>query len=331
MNAQHTTSIPRVAIVGAGHVGSTTAYALLISGVAAEIVLVDRDRKRAEAHVEDLRDAVIFSHTTHLFAGDLSDCRTADITIVTASAPQASTRSRLDHLHDSAVILRQILDGIGALNPTGILLIASNPVDVLTYAAYRWSELPPGRVIGSGTSLDTSRFRRRLGALYGVSPETVHAYIIGEHGDSQVPILSSAQIAGMSVENLCREHGLPYDADVLRSIANETRTAGYEIVSGKGASYFGIGAALARIVNAVLRDERGVFCVSSRVPDALGLGDVALSLPSLIGREGILRVMPIQANAAEREALEASAALLKEHIATLDRPQALHVVTTASA
>ncbi len=310
--------VARVAIVGAGKVGSTTAYALLISGIAADIVLIDKNRRLAEAQVDDLRDAVLFSHATRVIAGELSDCRNADVTIITAGVQQGESRSRLDNLKDGAAILKEILAEIAPANPSGILLIASNPVDVLTYASWKWSGLPRGRVIGSGTTLDTSRFRRRLGALYGVSPDNVHASIIGEHGDSQVPLLSSARIAGMALEDGLRQLNFRYDPSVLRSIADETRTAGHEIIDGKGATYFGIGAALARIVNTILRDERAVLCVSTVVPAAMGLGEVSLSLPTLVGREGVLRVMPIQANDVERKALKASADVLRQNVAMLD-------------
>ena len=187
----------RVAIVGTGFVGSTTAYALLMTGAAAEIVLVDRDRRRAEGHAHDLRDAAVFSYRAGVFAGDFADCCSADVTIITAGVSQAGLKSRLDGLKETAEILRGLVLDASRHNPFGILLIASNPVDVLTYAAWKWSGLPASRVIGSGTSLDTARFRRRLAERYGVASDNVHAYIIGEHGDSQLPVLSSARIAGV--------------------------------------------------------------------------------------------------------------------------------------
>src|SRR3984893_921746 len=194
--------IPRIAIVGAGFVGSTTAYALLISGIAAEIVLIDKDRRRAEGHVQDLRDAELFSHKTRVFAGDLADCCSADVTIITAGVSQTDSKSRLDGLRETAAILKGLVQDVSTHNPQGILLIASNPVDVLTYAAWKWSGLPASRVVGSGTTLDTSRFRRRLAERYGVASDNVHAYIIGEHGDSQVSVISSARIAGVPLADL---------------------------------------------------------------------------------------------------------------------------------
>ena len=309
--------IPRVAIVGTGFVGSTTAYALLLSKTPAEIVLINRDKRRADGHVQDLRDAEVFSHTTRVVAGHFDDCCSADVIIITVGVSQSGQRSRLESLNETAAILKNLVLKIARCNPHGILLIASNPVDVLTYAAWKWSGLPPNRVIGSGTSLDTSRFRRRLAEHYGVASDNVHAYVIGEHGESQVPVTSSARIAGMSLENFCRELGLPHDEDTLRKIANDTRATGLEIIRAKGATYYGIGTALARITGAILRDEHAVLTVSSLVPESMGLGEVSLSLPTIITRDGVARVVSIPLDASERHALEASAETLKQYIAAL--------------
>jgi L-lactate dehydrogenase len=315
-------SVPRVAIVGAGFVGATTAYALLMSGTVAEIVLIDQERKRTEGHVNDLKDAALFSPYAKVVAGDISDCHDADVAIITVGGSQSpNTKSRLDNLQESASIVKDVVEEIGYHKPR-MLLVASNPVDVLTYATWKWSGLPAGRVIGSGTSLDTSRFRRRLGELYNVAPENVHAYIVGEHGDSQVAVLSSARIAGIPLEDFCREEGLPCDDTTLKNIANETRTAGFEILQAKGATYYGIGAALVRIVRAILRDEHAVLTVSSLVPESLQLGEVALSLPAIVNRDGVARVLPTSLNPSERKALEASAEILKGCIAGMLGPEA---------
>jgi L-lactate dehydrogenase len=310
--------LPRIVIVGTGLVGSTTAYALLLSGMAAEIVVVGRDRQRTEGHVSDLRDATVFSHRTRISAGEFSDCCSADITILTVGVSQSGSQSRLEGLKETAAILKDLVRNISRQSPRGILLIASNPVDVMTYAAWKWSGLPAHRVIGSGTSLDTARFRRRLAERYAVSTDNVHAYIIGEHGDSQFPVLSSAQIGGSSIERFCQQLGLPYDEETLSHIAYETRTAGIEIIRAKGATYYGISAALVRIVRAILRDERTIFTVSSLVPESLELGPVSLSLPTILHRGGIDRVLPIPLNASEEQALRNSAEALKKYIGSLD-------------
>jgi L-lactate dehydrogenase len=322
MRLNFATRAARVAIVGAGYVGATTAYALLLSGAAAEIVLIDRDHERAKGHVLDLKDAELFSHTAHVLAGEFSDCAIADVIILTAGVGHRPGAPRLEYLKENASIVKGIVEEISKHNPCGILLIASNPVDVLTFAACKWSGLPAHRVLGSGTTLDTSRFRMRLAEHCGISPNNVHAYIIGEHGDSQVPVLSSARIARLTLEEFCRELQLPCDEQTLRSIANCARTAASEIIKSKGATYYGIAAALVRIVEAILRNEQAVLTVSSVVPESMGLGDLALSLPTIVGREGIKRVLPVALNPSEDQALRASAQVLKSYIATLDEDPA---------
>jgi len=311
------TRTPRIAIVGTGFVGSTTAYALLLSKTPAEIVLINRDRRRADGHVQDLRDAEVLSHTTRIIAGRFDDCCSADVIIFAVGVSQSGQGSRLDSLNDTAAILKDLVRNVVRCNPHGILLIASNPVDVLTYAAWKWSGLPPNRVIGSGTSLDTSRLRRRLAEHYGVASDNVHAYVIGEHGESQVAVISSARIAGMPLGSFCREQDLPYDREALRKIVNDTRTSGLAIIRAKGATYYGIGTVLARIAVAILRDEHAVMTVSSLVPQSMKLGEVSLSLPTIITRNGLARVLTIPLDASERRSLETSAETLRRHIATL--------------
>jgi len=318
----------RVAVVGSGHVGSTTAYALLISGTAAEIVLIDRNEELAKGHVQDLKDAELFSHTTRVIAGDFADCASADVIIVTAGVGHRPGAPRLEYLQENASIMKRIVGEISKHKPCGVLLIASNPVDVLTYGAWRWSGLPVHRVLGSGTTLDTSRFRMILAEHCGMSPNNVHAYIIGEHGDSQVPVLSSARIAGMPLQDFCRELQLPFEEEALRGLAIRARTEAAEIIESKGATYYGIAAALVRIVDAILRDEHAVLTVSSLVPDSMTLGEVALSLPTIVGRDGIKRVLPIALSQHEDQALRASAGVLQRYIATLD---AVPAVTAPAA
>jgi L-lactate dehydrogenase len=311
--------IPRVVIVGTGFVGSTTAYALMLSGLAAEIVLVDRNFRRVEGHVNDLRDAEVFSHTTHVVAGDFSDCCSADLIIITAGVGQSGQKSRTDGLRETGAILHGLVTDVCRESPRGILLIASNPVDVLTYAAWKWSGLPAHRVIGSGTSLDTSRFRRRLAEYYGVASANVHAYVIGEHGDSQIPVLSSARVAGFPLEELANELRMAHAGGALARIADQTRTAGGDIVEAKGATYYGIGAALVRIVHAMLRDEHAILTVSSRVPESMRLGEVSLSLPSIIDRHGVARILAVALDHSERAALETSAKVVQGHIGALSQ------------
>ena len=297
----------RVVIIGTGQVGATTAYALLLSGVVSELVLIDRDRRHAEGHVEDLRDAALFARPTRVVAGEFGDCHDADVVVITAGVHQdPAMRSRLDDLKQSAAILHEVVDQITQAQPTGVMLIASNPVDVLTGLAWQWSGLPPSRVIGSGTALDTARLRWRLGQRYDVAPENVHAYVVGEHGDSQTAALSSARIAGIPIDEFCRDHDIEYDATVLAAIVDETRWAGLEIIRAKGATYYGIGSALARIVPAIVRDERAMFTVSTRVPPPMALGEMWLSVPAILGREGVVRVLSPSLNDDERQRLRDS-------------------------
>jgi L-lactate dehydrogenase len=311
--------MPSVAIVGPGLVGTTTAFALLMSGVAGEIVLIGRDQERAEGHVKDLRDASLYSQPTRIVAGDFSYCATADVIIVAVGVPQhKGTRSRLDDLKSSATMVKDVMVDIARQSPTGVVVIATNPVDVLTYAAWKWSGLPAGRVIGSGTILDSSRFRRRVGERYGIATENVHAYVVGEHGDSQVALLSSARIGGTPLQEFNYDHCSTYQEDELRRIADSARRGGEDIARAKGATNYGIGAALTRIATAILRDEHAVLTVSTVIPEPMGLGQVGLSVPAIIGREGVQRVLPIRLSDEENRALRRSARILKGHIATMD-------------
>ena len=291
----------------------------MMSGFAAEIVLIDRDPRRAEGHANDLRDAEVFSHTTRVFVGDFSDCCSADVTIITAGVSQSGQKSRTEGLRETGTILHDLVSDVCLQNPRGILLIASNPVDVLTYAAWKWSGLPAHQVIGSGTSLDTSRFRRRLAQHYGVASSNVHAYVIGEHGDSQIPVLSSARVGGFPLNELANKLGMPHAETSLKRIVDQTRTAGGHIIEAKGATYYGIAAALVRIIRAILRDEQAILTVSSCVPTSMHLGQVSLSLPSIIDRQGVARVLPVALNNSERVALEASAEAVKRGIGALSQ------------
>jgi L-lactate dehydrogenase len=309
---------PRVAIVGTGLVGATTAYSLLLSGLSAQIVLINRDKDRARAHVDDLRDAELFSHTSQIILGDFSACCDCDIVVMTVGVSQSSVQvSRLENLQEAAAIFRTVIPHVAARNPSAILLIASNPVDVLTYAAWKWSGFPVERVIGSGTSLDTSRLRRRLAEHYDVAPDNVHAYVVGEHGHSQVALLSSATIAGVPLAEFSRRREGPVSEAALAEIAESARTGGLDILRAKGATNYGIAAALVRIIRAILRDERAVLTVSSVVPRRMGLGELCLSLPTILDRRGINDVVAPTMASHENRALKRSAHILKQHIETV--------------
>jgi L-lactate dehydrogenase len=313
-----TSHATRVAIVGAGNVGSTFAYALLLSGLAAEIVLIDANRSRAEGEAMDLNHAVPFTHPTRLWAGDYADCAGASVTVIAAGANQRPGETRLDLVQKNAAIFREIVPAVTRHNPDGILLVATNPVDALTYASVKLSGLPKERVIGSGTILDTARFRYLLSRHFQVDARSVHAFIVGEHGDSEVPVWSLANIAGMQLDAFCAANGLPLDAAARRHIFEQTRDAAYQIIERKGATYYAVAAGLMRIVEAILRDQGTLLSVSSLIDDgAFGEGDVCLSLPTIVGRGGAERVLRLTLSPSEAEALNRSADVLRATIRQL--------------
>jgi L-lactate dehydrogenase len=267
----------RVAVVGAGNVGASFAYALLLSGLASEIVLIDQNRDRAEGEAMDLNHTVPFTHAARVWAGDYDDCTGAAVTVITAGSNQRPGETRLELVGRNAAIFRSLVPQVASANPDGIILVTTNPVDVLTHTALRVSGLPPERVIGSGTTLDTARFRYLISRHFGVDARSVHAYIIGEHGDSEVPVWSLANIAGMRLPEYCEANGVAMDDTTRRSLFDQTRDAAYEIIKRKGATYYAIGAGLVRIVEAILRNQRTVLTVSSLIDDYYGISKVAFS------------------------------------------------------
>jgi L-lactate dehydrogenase len=312
----------RVAVVGTGNVGSTFAYALLLSGLAAEIVLIDINRAKAEGEAMDLNHTEPFAHPTRIWAGDYPDCAGATVTIIAAGANQKPGETRLDLVKKNAAIFSSIIPQVAHHNPDGIILNATNPLDVLTYATLTLSGFPPQRVIGSGTILDTARFRYLLSEHFGVDSRSVHAYIIGEHGDSEVPVWSLATIAGMHLEEFAKATGMKYDTRDLDEIFRGTRDAAYEIIKRKGATYYAVAAGLMRIVEAVLRDQATVLSVSSLVTGYYGINDLCFSLPTVVDRSGVQRQLHLPLNEQEREGLGKSAAVLRKTIASLELPAA---------
>ena len=308
----------RVAVVGAGHVGATFAYALLLSGLASEIVLIDTNRAKAEGEAMDLNHTVPFTHPTRIWAGDYPDCAGAAVTVLAAGASQKPGETRLDLIKKNAAIWRLIVPEVVKHNPAGILLIATNPVDVLTYAAWKLSRLPASRVIGSGTVLDTARFRYLLSQHFGVDSRSIHAYIIGEHGDSEVPVWSLANIAGMRLPEFCQAQHVAYDAREMEEIFLQTRDAAYRIIDGKGATYYAVAAGLMRITQAILRNQSTVLSVSSLIHDYYGISDVCFSLPTVIDRGGVENVLRLDLSKEEIRKLRHSAQVLQTTIGRLD-------------
>jgi L-lactate dehydrogenase len=304
----------RVAVVGTGAVGSTFAFGLLLSGLASEIVLSDANARKAEGEAMDLLHAVPFARTARVWSGPVSECRGAAVTVIAAGAAQKPGETRLDLVQKNAVIFRELVPQVAEANPDGIILVATNPVDILAYLTYRIAGLPARRVIGSGTILDTARFRMLLAEHYGVDPRSVHAHIAGEHGDSEVPVWSSANIAGMPIADFAAAAGIGHDDDALREIFEGTRDAAYRIIERKGATYYAVAAGLVRIVQAILRDQRTVLSVSSLINDYYGIDDVYLSLPTVVGRRGVERTLPLGLSVEEASGLRRSATLLRETI-----------------
>jgi L-lactate dehydrogenase len=307
----------RVAIIGAGKVGATFAYGLLMSGVANDIVLIDSNRAKAEGEVMDLEHAQAFAPPTRIAVGEYGDCADASVIVVTAGGGRQPGDSRLDLLKKNHDLLAEIIASIVRHNPRGVILIATNPVDVLTYAALQLSGLPAERVIGSGTILDTARFRTLLSQHFAVDTHSVHAHIIGEHGDSEVPVWSQANIAGINLAEFCKNRGVPDAAAALQDIFVRTRDAGAAVIQRKGATYYGIAASLVQIVAAIVRDQNTVLSVSSLVRDYYGINDVCLSLPTVLNRSGVKEVLPLRLSDDDIGKLRHSAEVLRTSIAAL--------------
>lgn len=305
----------KIGVIGAGHVGATFAYALLRSGIAAEIVLIDADRARAEGEAMDLLHAAPFERSTRVRAGDWPDLADAAVVVLAAGSGQRPGQSRLELASRNAAVIREIATRVAAVAPASILLVATNPVDVLTYVALTASGMPAGRVIGSGTLLDTARFRALLAERFDVDPRSVHAFVIGEHGDSEVPVWSLANIAGMRLREYFAADGQPFPAADLDEIFERTRDAAYRIIERKGATYYAIASGLVRIVEAIVRDQSTVLSVSSLVDGAYGISDVCISLPAVLGRNGIERVLPLTLDEVELAGLRHSAEVVRR---TLD-------------
>lgn len=304
----------KVGIVGAGMVGSATAYALALRGTARAIVLVDRDAALARAQADDIAHAVPFASATLVDAGGWDDLAGCGIVVIAAGVSQQPGETRLALLGRNAAVFRDVVGHILAAAPEAILLIASNPVDVMTQITARLSGLPAGRVIGSGTILDTARFRSLLGRHLGIAPGSVHAYVLGEHGDSEVLAWSAARAGSVPVASFAAQVGAPLTKAARARIDDAVRHAAYTIIEGKGATWFGIGAGLARVIAAIAGDERAVFSVSIVTPEVEGIADVALSVPRVVGAAGVLADLMPELAADEHAALGASARLLKETV-----------------
>lgn len=312
------TNLQRIAIVGAGHVGATAAYALMLRALVHEIVLIDENVPLAEAEAADLSDANALARPARIWAGDYGDAATAQIAVLTAGAATHGDESRLAVAARSAAIVTKCVDALVAAGFSGILLIAANPVDLMTLVALQASRMPPGRVFGTGTLLDSARLRQSLAMSLNVSANSIEGLVLGEHGDSEVAALSSVRIGGVPLADFDR-HAVHLDFDAL---ATEVREAGYRIIEGKGYTSFGIATAIVRICEAIVRDEQSVLPVSVFVPGKSDAPDAYFSLPCVIGAKGVERTLSLDLPPAEQSALDVSANALRSAMATLSIDEA---------
>lgn len=312
---------PKVVIIGTGMVGSTLAYGLLWSGLTPEIVLIDIDKARARGEAMDLSHAMPFHRPINIRSGEYEDCAGATVVAIAAGAAQRPGETRPELAQRNSRILAQIVPEVVRYAPEAILLVATNPVDSLTYYTWQLSGLPPSRVIGAGTILDTARLRYVLGTRFGVDPRSVHAYIVGEHGDSEVALWSAASIAGMSIDDFCAVTGRTCTDEERLAIFTEVRDAAYHIIELKGATYYAIGSGLERIVESILRDQSTILSVSGLIEDCHGVSDVCLSLPMVINRQGIERVLCLPMSPKEERLFQASARVVREAIEAMAQPE----------
>lgn len=306
-----------IGIVGNGLVGSTTAYAIIMRGLGRKIVLVDKDEKRSLAETNDLLHAIPFANPLNVRQGTYEDLAECKLVVIAAGVSQKKGESRLDLLKRNADVFAKVIPAILSVAPKSILVVATNPLDIMTYIATRFAAdfgLPTTRVLGTGTMLDTARFRSLLGATLGIDPQHVHGYVIGEHGDSEVLTWSLATVGAMSLEDFCKQRSIIYDEDLRRRVDDGVRNAAYSIIEGKGATYYGIGSAIAKIVDVILHDQRSILTVSTMTSLAGGVTDVSISLPNIVGGNGILETLPLPLNAEESAELKRSAEILKAEI-----------------
>ena len=300
----------KAAIVGCGFVGSASTFALMESGLFSELVLIDADRNRAEGEALDISHGLPFSKPMQIYAGGYEDISDASVVIVTAGAGQKTGETRLDLVKKNVGIFRSIIPEIAKYNKNGILLVVANPVDILTYVAKQLSGYPSNRVFGSGTVLDTARLKYLLGEHLGVDSRSIHAFIIGEHGDSEIAAWSSANVSGIPLNKFCEMRGHFEHDKSMQQIAENVKNSAYEIIEKKKATYYGIAMSVKRICEAIVRDEKSILPVSS-IQDTDEISGVALSMPAIVGKNGVEDLVPIELDADEKAALKQSADTLR--------------------
>ncbi len=310
----------KIGIIGSGFVGSAAAYAMVMSNVGREIVLVDLNRDRAEAEANDIFHAVPFANPIEIYAGDYTDLNRCSTVVMTAGVNQKPDETRLQLLERNAAVFEAIVPKVLENAPEARLVVATNPVDVTTHMTARIAErygVPTRRVVGSGTTLDTARFRALLSRKIGVDARHIHGYVLGEHGDSEVLAWSQVTIGGMGLDQFCKRKGIRITEEERAEIDHNVRRAAYQIIEGKGATYYGIGAALASIVNVIIRDQRAIMTTCGVTEDVAGISDVTVALPRLVGGGGNLDVFEQPLAHSEQTALARSAGIVKDYITSL--------------
>lgn len=303
----------KVILVGDGAVGSSFAYASTILGIGRELGIIDINEKKAEGDAMDLSDVLSFTNPKQIYKADYSDCKDAEVVVITAGIPQKSGESRLDLIEKNLKIFKDMIGQIVDSGFDGIFLVASNPVDILTYATWKYSNFPANKVIGTGTTLDSSRFKKEIANLIGIDPRSVEAFIMGEHGDSEFAVWSHTNVGGMPLYEWVKMHSETDEKELLDTF-DKVKNAAYEIIDKKGATFYGIGMALARIVEAIINDQNSVFSTSSYLDGEYGLNDIYIGVPSVIGKDGVKWVLEVPLTDTENERMQQSAKTLKEII-----------------
>lgn len=305
-------NIRKAAMIGCGFVGSSAAFALMQSGIFSEMVMIDADRARAEGEAMDISHGLPFARPIKLYAGDYDDIVDAGVIIITAGANQKPEETRLDLIHKNVEIFKSIIPEIAKRNCEGILLVVSNPVDILTYTALKLSGFPEHRVIGSGTVLDTARLKYLIGEHLRVDNRSVHAFIIGEHGDSELAAWSNANVSGVKLSDFCEMRGHFFHEASENRIYEEVKNSAYEIIERKRATYYGIAMAVKRICECIIRDEKSILPISSMMRGMYGMEDIVISMPAIVGKDGVEDVIPISLDEEEQAQLKKSAGVLRK-------------------
>lgn len=309
----------KVAVIGCGFVGSSIAFTLMQRSIFSEMVLIDRDRKKAEGEALDISHGLPYSAPMEIYAGDYDDITDAALIVIAAGANQKQGETRLDLIDKNLAIFSQIIPEIKKRDCQGILLVVTNPVDILTYAAIKMSGFSPQRVIGSGTVLDTARLKYLIGRSLDVDARSVHAVIIGEHGDSELAVWSGANISGVDLNHFCELRGVVHYKVTTQKIYTEVRDSAYEIIQRKGATYYGIAMAVAKIAESISRDEHSILPVSALLNGEYGIEGLCLSIPSVVGSKGVEKVLEIPLSGTEQRELTASAKALAAAVEHADR------------